>query len=100
MTDTPLSACMIDTSLSPFALCIPHAGVPANHTLRCALLCLSPLHQGVYLVAETAEAADAWVDALLLCHHIVNTRSPETLAQALAPTGHHTQQAYQQQGRR
>ncbi|MEW5309228.1 MAG: hypothetical protein WDW38_001130 [Sanguina aurantia] len=39
----------------------------------------------VFLVAEDAESADAWVDALLLCSYMVTTRSPQVLAHALAP---------------
>jgi hypothetical protein len=41
--------------------------------------------QGVYLVADTADAADAWVDALVLGQHLVATRSHEALAEALTP---------------
>lgn len=41
--------------------------------------------QGIYLVAEDANTADAWVDALILAHHLVMARSSEALAEALAP---------------
>lgn len=43
---------------------------------------------GVYLVAEDEESADAWVDALLLGAHIVSTRSPEALGEALSLSAH------------
>jgi hypothetical protein len=39
----------------------------------------------VYLVADSADAADAWVDALVLAQHLVVSRSHEALAEALTP---------------
>lgn len=41
--------------------------------------------QGIYLVADDADAADAWVDALVLCQHLVATRCSEALEEALVP---------------
>jgi hypothetical protein len=41
--------------------------------------------QGVYLVADDVDAADAWVDALVLCQHLVSTNCSEALEEALAP---------------
>jgi hypothetical protein len=38
-------------------------------------------------VAADEEAADAWVDALLLAHHLARVRSSDALAEALAPAG-------------
>ncbi|GBF89166.1 hypothetical protein Rsub_01883 [Raphidocelis subcapitata] len=46
---------------------------------------LSSRPLGVYLVADTADAANAWVDALVLAQHLVATRSHEALAEALTP---------------
>lgn len=43
------------------------------------------LMQGVYLVADDIDAADAWVDALVLCQHLVSTNCSEALEEALAP---------------
>ena len=51
-----------------------------------AVLPFLPSVQGVYLVADTAESADAWVDALVLAQHLVQTRSSEALADALMPS--------------
>ena len=48
----------------------------------CAYTCLA---QGLYLVAEGAASADAWVDALLLSKYIVQSRSNQAMADALAP---------------
>ena len=48
--------------------------------------------QGIYLVAEDEDSADAWADALLLASYIARTRSEEALAEALQPAtapGHH-----------
>jgi hypothetical protein len=42
--------------------------------------------QGIYLVADDADAADAWVDALVLCQHLVGCHCSEALEEALAPT--------------
>ncbi|KAG2453019.1 hypothetical protein HYH02_002354 [Chlamydomonas schloesseri] len=39
----------------------------------------------VWLVADDADSADAWADALLLAHHIAVSRSPDALAEALTP---------------
>lgn len=41
--------------------------------------------QGIFLVADTADEADAWADALLLAQHLVATRSSDALAEALTP---------------
>lgn len=41
--------------------------------------------QGVYLVADSADAADAWVDALILAQHLVTSRSADALADVLTP---------------
>lgn len=41
--------------------------------------------QGIYLVADDADSADAWVDALVLCQHLVATRCSEALEEALVP---------------
>jgi hypothetical protein len=43
------------------------------------------LPTGIYLVADDAQDADAWVDALVLCQHLVGSRSSEALEEALAP---------------
>lgn len=48
-------------------------------------VCLASRPMGVYLVADSADAADAWVDALVLAQHLVSTRSNEALAEALTP---------------
>lgn len=68
---------------------LPHAKICSPLPLLLLLLLLLPLLllacQGVYLVAEDADAADAWVDALLLAHHLVASRSQEGLAEALLP---------------
>lgn len=58
-------------------------------------ICLQQMRQGIYFVAEGAESADAWVDALLLSHHLVNSRGTAALAEALLPQ---QQAAQQQQG--
>jgi hypothetical protein len=42
--------------------------------------------QGFYLVADDADSADAWVDALVLCQHLVGSHCSEALEEALAPT--------------
>jgi hypothetical protein len=42
----------------------------------------------MHMVAEDEEAADAWVDALLLASHIVTTRCPEALGEALSLNAH------------
>lgn len=42
--------------------------------------------QGIYLVADDADAADAWVDALVLAGHLAGCRCGEALEEALAPT--------------
>jgi hypothetical protein len=42
--------------------------------------------QGIYLVADDADSADAWVDALVLCQHLVATQGSEALDEALVPT--------------
>lgn len=51
--------------------------------------CLLPVAcrvpQGIYLVADDTDAADAWVDALSLCQHLVRTRCSAALEEALAP---------------
>jgi hypothetical protein len=36
-------------------------------------------------VADDADSADAWTDALLLASHLVRSRGAEALAEALAP---------------
>ncbi|KXZ54112.1 hypothetical protein GPECTOR_5g214 [Gonium pectorale] len=41
----------------------------------------------VWLVADDADSADAWADALLLAHHVVASRGADTLAEALLPLG-------------
>ncbi|WIA29190.1 hypothetical protein OEZ86_011701 [Tetradesmus obliquus] len=41
---------------------------------------------GIYLVADDADAADAWVDALVLAGHLAGCRCGEALEEALAPT--------------
>jgi hypothetical protein len=46
--------------------------------------CRAP-RQGVYLVADGADEADAWVDALVLAQHLVASRSHDALAEALTP---------------
>eukprot|EP00878_Enallax_costatus_P020836 GHUV01022040.1.p1 GENE.GHUV01022040.1~~GHUV01022040.1.p1 ORF type:complete len:347 (+),score=111.87 GHUV01022040.1:674-1714(+) len=43
------------------------------------------LPTGIYLVADDIAAADAWVDALVLCQHLVGSRSSEALEEALVP---------------
>lgn len=48
--------------------------------------CVSVRLQGIYLVADDADTADAWVDALVLCQHLVATHSSEALEEALVPT--------------
>jgi hypothetical protein len=53
-----------------------------SRTIRCASCWL----QGIYLVADDADAADAWVDALVLCQHLVGAHCSEALEEALAPT--------------
>lgn len=48
--------------------------------------------QGLHLIADDEDAADAWADALLLCAYIVQSRGVEALADALQPhhsTHHH-----------
>ena len=42
--------------------------------------------QEVCMVAEDEDAADAWVDVLQLAVHVVQSRSTETLMEALTPT--------------
>ncbi|EFJ43333.1 hypothetical protein VOLCADRAFT_121444 [Volvox carteri f. nagariensis] len=39
----------------------------------------------VWLVADDVDSADAWTDALLLAQHVVKSRSPGALAEALMP---------------
>ncbi|PNW78669.1 hypothetical protein CHLRE_09g387550v5 [Chlamydomonas reinhardtii] len=39
----------------------------------------------VWLVADDADSADAWADALLLAHHVAVSRSPYALSEALTP---------------
>ncbi|KAJ9531741.1 hypothetical protein QJQ45_021888 [Haematococcus lacustris] len=46
-------------------------------------VCLHDQPLGVFLVADNEDDADAWADALMLCAYIVQTRSAQTLAQAL-----------------
>lgn len=46
---------------------------------------LESIPQGVYVVADDAESADAWIDALVLAQHLVQTRGNDALAEALAP---------------
>lgn len=41
--------------------------------------------QGIYLVADDVDAADAWVDALVLCQHLVASHCSEALEEALTP---------------
>lgn len=41
--------------------------------------------QGIYLVADDSDAADAWVDALVLCQHLVASQGSEALEEALVP---------------
>jgi hypothetical protein len=41
--------------------------------------------QGVYLVADGEEAADAWVDALVLCQHLAASHCGDALEEALSP---------------
>lgn len=48
-------------------------------------VCTTSRLQGVYFVAEDAETANAWVDALVLAQHLVQTRGQEALVDALAP---------------
>lgn len=43
----------------------------------------------IYLLCEDAGSADAWVDALLLSYHVVATRGPNALADALVPADLH-----------
>ncbi|KAG2490140.1 hypothetical protein HYH03_011445 [Edaphochlamys debaryana] len=63
-----------------------HASSASHHhhlsasTVGCAPPCCS-----IWLVADDPASADAWVDALLLAHHIVASRSPSALAEALTP---------------
>ncbi|KAF8072959.1 HLB1 [Scenedesmus sp. PABB004] len=40
---------------------------------------------GTYLVADDGDAADAWVDALVLCAHLVAAGAADALEEALAP---------------
>eukprot|EP00879_Flechtneria_rotunda_P021099 GHRR01022228.1.p1 GENE.GHRR01022228.1~~GHRR01022228.1.p1 ORF type:complete len:452 (+),score=168.60 GHRR01022228.1:388-1743(+) len=40
---------------------------------------------GLYLVADDGDGADAWVDALVLCQHLVGSGASEALQEALAP---------------
>lgn len=40
---------------------------------------------GIYLVADDADSADAWVDALVLCQHLVGAQCSDALEEALAP---------------
>ncbi len=49
-------------------------------SVRCAPPCCC-----VWLVADGADSADAWVDALLLARHVVGSRSESVLAEALTP---------------
>jgi hypothetical protein len=53
----------------------------------CVATCqhLPPPCQGIYLVADDADAADAWVDALVLCQHLVASQCSAALEEALAP---------------
>ena len=44
-------------------------------------------NQGLYLVSESSEAADVWVDMLLLSSYAVQSRGEEALAVALTPHG-------------
>ncbi|KAG2425640.1 hypothetical protein HXX76_013485 [Chlamydomonas incerta] len=39
----------------------------------------------VWLVADDADSADSWADALLLAHHVAVSRSPDALSEALTP---------------
>ncbi|GAX80584.1 hypothetical protein CEUSTIGMA_g8021.t1 [Chlamydomonas eustigma] len=43
---------------------------------------------GVYMVAESAECAESWVDAVLLSAHVVQSRGEDALAIALTPAVH------------
>mmetsp|Transcript_15153 Transcript_15153/g.32883 ORF Transcript_15153/g.32883 Transcript_15153/m.32883 type:complete len:433 (-) Transcript_15153:285-1583(-) len=61
---------------------VDDVSLPAGHALWVGLHS-DPL--GIYLIAEDAASADTWVDALLLCHYIALTRSPEALSEALTP---------------
>jgi hypothetical protein len=58
----------------------------AQPPTRCAsCCCVSVLVQGIYLVADDADSADAWVDALVLCQHLVGAQCSDALEEALAP---------------
>ncbi|GLC41926.1 hypothetical protein PLESTF_000101200 [Pleodorina starrii] len=52
-----------------------------------APLACAPPRLCVWLVADDADSADAWADALLLAGHIVRSRSPAALEEALTPGG-------------
>lgn len=58
----------------------------AQPPILCAsCCCLCVLVQGIYLVADDGDSADAWVDALVLCQHLVGTQCSDALEEALAP---------------
>lgn len=68
----------------------PVTPVATMHSARtpaqtASVLLLLLLVQGIYLVADDADAADAWVDALVLCRHLVATRCADSLEESLAP---------------
>lgn len=41
--------------------------------------------QGIHFVADDAESADCWADALLLAHQLAASRGSGALAEALLP---------------
>lgn len=62
---------------------------PDKHVIKCTpatLMIFATNMQGLYLVADDIDAADAWVDALVLCQHLVGSCSSEALEEALVPT--------------
>lgn len=71
--------CLAATTSGSLPSCIPLNQCTFGHTQSCIAL------QGIYLVADDDADADAWVDALVLCQHLVGTRSGEALEEALAP---------------
>lgn len=46
-----------------------------------------PMMQGIYLVADDDDEADAWVDALTLGAYITHTRTTQALVDVLQPHG-------------
>jgi hypothetical protein len=41
--------------------------------------------QGIYLVADSEEAAESWTDCILLASYVVQTQGEEAMGEALSP---------------